>query len=222
METAEPSYDMPGHGVGAFPHRRPMETSMFPYYSHHTSAPYSSLPYQAPTTAPYHFGSLAHHYSPYNPYVVAGQHPITSPIRLAEPSNSLPDIRPAKNAISHGKPDLRAPVLDLPKKEEGAEIDFSTEVDVLMKAIQAKPETSSSQQSLPSLQQLAPPGYSYPMTPPRIMASDGVPLSRTGKQRKYGCNLQGCGKTFAQKTHLDIHMRAHTGDKPFVSDARRR
>lgn len=211
METGEPSYDLPGHGVGAF-HRRPMDT-MFPYYAHHTSAPYS-LPYQAPTTAPYHFGSLSHHYGSFNPYVV-NQQPLTSSVRLAEPVNSLPDIRPAKNAISQVKNDMRGPVPDLPKKEEGTDIEFSTEVDVLMKAIQAKPE-SSSQQSLPSLQHLAPHGYAYPMTPPRMIANESQ-LSRSGKQRRYSCTLPGCGKAFAQKTHLDIHTRAHTGDKPFVS-----
>lgn len=29
--------------------------------------------------------------------------------------------------------------------------------------------------------------------------------------------MLGCNKSFYQKTHLDIHVRAHTGDKPFVS-----
>ena len=43
------------------------------------------------------------------------------------------------------------------------------------------------------------------------------PGSRSGKKRKYTCTLPHCGKSFAQKTHLDIHIRAHTGDKPFVS-----
>ncbi|OKL56934.1 hypothetical protein UA08_07889 [Talaromyces atroroseus] len=39
---------------------------------------------------------------------------------------------------------------------------------------------------------------------------------RSQKQkRKHQCTLPGCGKLFTQKTHLDIHMRAHTGAKPF-------
>lgn len=30
-------------------------------------------------------------------------------------------------------------------------------------------------------------------------------------KRKYVCTLPSCGKTFAQKTHLEIHTRAHSG-----------
>jgi uncharacterized Zn-finger protein len=29
--------------------------------------------------------------------------------------------------------------------------------------------------------------------------------------------MPGCNKSFYQKTHLEIHVRAHTGAKPFVS-----
>jgi uncharacterized Zn-finger protein len=29
--------------------------------------------------------------------------------------------------------------------------------------------------------------------------------------------MPGCSKSFYQKTHLEIHVRAHTGAKPFVS-----
>lgn len=35
-------------------------------------------------------------------------------------------------------------------------------------------------------------------------------------RRTYPCKTQSCAKVFTQKTHLEIHMRAHTGHKPYV------
>ncbi|TGZ81051.1 hypothetical protein EX30DRAFT_306815, partial [Ascodesmis nigricans] len=37
-------------------------------------------------------------------------------------------------------------------------------------------------------------------------------------KKRHDCSYPGCDKTFNQKTHLDIHVRAHTGDKPFQCD----
>ncbi|KAJ5099150.1 hypothetical protein N7532_006151 [Penicillium argentinense] len=233
METAEPvSYEFPGHAVGAFAHRRTMDAPLYPYYSHPTTASYSGLPYQTPTSAPYGLGSLSQQSHPYQ-YFVGSQPPLTSSTRLTtEQPPSLPEIRPAKNAISQvaKTPDhsLPSPVAGFQKgnygsqeKKEGPGVDFSTDVDVLMKAIQAKPPGSGSspipQHSLPPLQHVAPPGYSnYVMSPPQCLLNDEGQVSRSGKKKKYTCQLPNCGKSFAQKTHLDIHTRAHTGDKPFV------
>jgi hypothetical protein len=39
---------------------------------------------------------------------------------------------------------------------------------------------------------------------------------RSNKKR-YICTIDNCLKSFYQKTHLDIHERSHTGDKPYVS-----
>lgn len=219
----------------------------FPFYSHQTAAPYS-LPYHGPSNLPYNFthsvGHNSTHPSPYQQYFVPS-HPIQpQPLRLTteQPLQSLPEIRPAKNAISqtaqstpdhgsrvqlstgHSSPDGAASET----KQTPADIAFSTNVDVLMKAIQAKHAASPSQQSLPPLQHLAPPApQAYPAsyaatspTPPRYHSTNEGQISRSGKKRKYNCNLPGCGKSFAQKTHLDIHIRAHTGDKPFVSTLR--
>lgn len=46
---------------------------------------------------------------------------------------------------------------------------------------------------------------------------DGGLANEQRSRKKYECTLPDCRKVFTQKTHLDIHMRAHTGIKPFVS-----
>lgn len=233
METADPvSYEFPGHP--SYAHRRPMDSTLsqnFPFYS----APPYSVPYQGPSN-PYsfaHSGGHPHaHSTPYQ-YFVQNQHIQPQPLRLTteQPLHSLPEIRPAKNAISqpaktpdpgHVKPSIggQSPPEGPEKKQTPAEIAFSTNVDVLMKAIQAKHAALPTQQSLPSLQQhLAPAAHypsSYPASPQRYLIANEGQLPRSVKKRKYFCDQPDCGKSFAQKTHLEIHRRAHTGQKPFV------
>jgi hypothetical protein len=247
METADPvSYEFSGHA--AFTPRRSMDSTLnqnFPFYS----PPSYSLSYQASSSLPYSFAhsvghAHAHAHAHSNPYYfVPSQHVQPQPLRLTteQPLQSLPEIRPAKNAISQA-PKTPDPIHVSPpsvghtpegtnEKQTSADIAFSTNVDVLMKAIQAKHAASSPQQSLPPLQQqLAPAApHAYPVSyppvaasPPRYFLANEGQLSRSGKKRKYTCTLPGCGKSFAQKTHLDIHIRAHTGDKPFVSNPTRR
>lgn len=242
MEPGEPvSYEFPGHAVGAF-NRRPMDAPLgptFPYYPHTTTASYS-LPYQAPTSAAYSFAhSLgSQQTNPYQPYFVPGPQPLNP----QPPPPSLPDIRPAKNAITRvassspgaqtswlsafrdGHPDSATGESEQ-KKNDGEAVEFSTNIDVLMKAIQSSAGSPPPSQSRPPLQHLAPPGtHGYPAAytitataPSRYSQTNEGQLSRSGKKRKYTCTLPDCGKSFAQKTHLDIHTRAHTGDKPFVS-----
>ena len=73
---------------------------------------------------------------------------------------------------------------------------FSTEIDTLMRAIQSKSNTSeqrSAEKSRPA---------------------ESTTTSRPKK--RYLCEIPACGKSFYQKTHLEIHTRAHTGLKPFV------
>jgi len=72
---------------------------------------------------------------------------------------------------------------------------FSTDIDTLMRTIQGK------QQS------------------PSRTSQSRSPVNTTacGKPRKrYQCSIPECGKAFYQKTHLEIHTRAHTGVKPFL------
>jgi len=114
------------------------------------------------------------------------------------------------------------------------EVTFGTEVDTLMKAIQAKAQATSPQTS--SIEQKRP-VVGAPLHPPFVQVSpksevhstrdasnlrltygelQEEPTNAKGTKKRYLCTIEGCTKSFYQKTHLDIHERAHTGAKPYV------
>jgi len=118
------------------------------------------------------------------------------------------------------------------------EVNFGTEVDTLMKAIQAKSKsttpqtTSSADQSRPVVGVSRTPPYvqapsqvgayasgessQFKLTQKDLQEEAGSPK---GGKKRYQCTIENCTKSFYQKTHLDIHERAHTGVKPYVSSA---
>ncbi|PVH73190.1 hypothetical protein DL98DRAFT_552790 [Cadophora sp. DSE1049] len=71
-----------------------------------------------------------------------------------------------------------------------------------MKAIQAKSNTAQPQ---PKLRQK--------LTHEEIQGE--ITHSQKDSKKRYLCTINGCSKSFNQKTHLDIHKRAHNGDKPY-------
>jgi hypothetical protein len=119
----------------------------------------------------------------------------------------------------------------------GPEVNFGTDVDTLMKAIQAKSQTSAI--PTPAIEQSAPvvglspsppfalssnqtrrygPGDANPISVTRESQQKGTNSSKSSKKR-YQCTVENCTKKFQQKTHLDIHERSHTGVKPFVRNS---
>ncbi|EAW08605.1 C2H2-type zinc finger protein [Aspergillus clavatus NRRL 1] len=252
METAEPvSFEFAGHAVGSMAPRRMMNSNLGPNFSFYNN-PVTSfpLPYHQSSSTTYGFGHSLNQQPQQHPgyqhYYLTGHPPLNSqPMRLSSeppPFQQIPEIRPAKNAISRvirdavPRPEQNTPPSPLAASQVSAsetvrvknptptEIEFSTEVDILMKAIQAKAVApQSSLQSLPSLQQLThgsrtsfPQAFAMASSTVRSNVVVEELTSRPGKKRKYTCRLPNCGKSFAQKTHLDIHTRAHTGDKPFI------
>jgi hypothetical protein len=117
-----------------------------------------------------------------------------------------------------------------------ADVNFGTEVDTLMKAIQAKSQTVPPQKSSPGPPSRPVVGSRF--TPPydaQTVSQIGMqmeeskcnltdedlqdePSSPQGSRKRYQCTIEGCSNSFYQKTHLEIHIRKHTGDKPYVSD----
>ena len=117
------------------------------------------------------------------------------------------------------------------------EITFSTNVDTLMKAIQAKRETEeivkkaeaeaqvavtahsplAIQEASPIQTQAQVASTTSPEEKPLLVGFRPTEAKPQVHRKRHRCEVPGCHKIFTQKTHLDIHRRAHTGDRPYVS-----
>ncbi|KAF4630962.1 hypothetical protein G7Y89_g7171 [Cudoniella acicularis] len=114
-----------------------------------------------------------------------------------------------------------------------SEVNFGTEVDTLMKAIQAKsqnpaPQASSTEQTRTVVGASLTPPYTHAGSQSSGYASGEASTFKLtrgdhqdetanakGSKKRYQCTIENCTKSFYQKTHLDIHERAHTGVKPY-------
>ncbi|MCJ1337082.1 hypothetical protein MMC09_002361 [Bachmanniomyces sp. S44760] len=93
-----------------------------------------------------------------------------------------------------------------------------TDVDTLMLAIQTKMSSRSIKPGTPRSDRAR--GLEdVKHCSPRPSSDKYEDHQDTKSKKRYQCTFASCAKTFLQKTHLDIHIRAHTGYKPFVSSA---
>ncbi|KAJ9218749.1 transcriptional regulator family: C2H2 zinc finger [Paecilomyces variotii] len=230
METGVPlPYDLSAHNIGGLSSRRLMVSNMdhaLPFYSS------SPVTYASPCHSPYGYGhnilnTLPGHYQQLFGPRSQPPHP-HSPPNIRHGRNILPGESRGSSFRPDQVSDLRldtlafGPTSNEGKQSKASEPAFSTEVDMLMKAIQSKSVPAGSHQpshQLPSFQELSHAGNAT-YTPPYSNQQLGSPVTskptNQKSKRKYECTLPHCKKSFSQKTHLDIHMRAHTGDKPFV------
>ena len=88
-----------------------------------------------------------------------------------------------------------------------------TDVDSLMRAIQTKVKKSMPQPHPSIASDSSSDSASSDSSSPSVRNTD----RRCSKaRRRYPCKMPACTKVFTQKTHLEIHTRAHTGYKPYV------
>ena len=239
-------------------HRRSLPPSPSPSTSHPNDHYFHQAQIPASTPEPFqqqpHVGSS--HYQHQKP-LYAQQIQLSSEPLLFE---RIVDSCSAKNATSHACKEAlekyvsgsgaASSALSTRRGTGGAQnktadnVNFSTEVDMLMEAIQSHAESglSGMQTQQSQLTQgsaklhwpvypmtydsVIPTASSAPVVPTTSLAATSLrlksimvgeePGSRLRKKRKYACTLPHCGKNFAQRAHLDTHIRAHTGDKPFV------
>ncbi|KAI0840287.1 hypothetical protein F5Y06DRAFT_253445 [Hypoxylon sp. FL0890] len=106
-------------------------------------------------------------------------------------------------------------------ENEANEVIFHTEVDTLMKAIQSKSPAEKSSDfgaaAYPSPPQVDEDKFNLrrkSCTPEETGTGSGSYGKE--RQKRYICDIKGCGKRCSQKTQLETHKRAHTGERPFI------
>lgn len=122
---------------------------------------------------------------------------------------SSPPSSPTSSSRSY-----RATTSSLPT----GEVEFATEVDNLMKTIQGKSALPYSPSGISKRSMVG-------VTHSQVVDSEfthhqdyrGSDECVSKGKKRYGCTIEGCCKTFTQKTHLVIHLRSHSGAKPYVS-----
>lgn len=116
--------------------------------------------------------------------------------------------KPMTNPTLHAKTITANATLD-PKDR----VEFDTNVDQLMRAIQGDNDTDSHAMTpapSPCVEEVS------ARSSPASCAGSTISNGAASKQRKYTCDGPNCNKSFTQKTHLDIHKRTHTGNRPYV------
>jgi len=193
------------------------------------------------TSVPFQPGAFAFDSLSVNPYNMQQPFPVSYPQAIAQTAHyaatsdlqANPTVREARNgfAIERSPPVKSESCSPVPQSHmyndgmytedhrrsnsepgESGRVNFSTDVDTLMRTIQAK-QPPMPQRSEPVKVCVVANHLRTGLT--RLQPDDAKSPSKTKK--RYQCSMPGCHKSFYQKTHLEIHTRAHTGVKPFVS-----
>lgn len=215
---------------------------MVPQYM---TAPYSSAQVPAMTAAHYTPAQAAYAPYPSPPQMLAAPASYAHPryeghsdgrppiMQETKPSLASTAMSPSSSRDSHSSTDekgVRIPEQSLKAKIITANatlnpqdrIDFHTDVDELMKAIQV--DDPEPEERAHILTPAPSPKYEEIVKSSGPSGRSALPTSAqsTGKgnprPKKYICNGPSCNKSFSQKTHLEIHRRTHSGQRPYICD----
>jgi len=95
-------------------------------------------------------------------------------------------------------------------------VNFTTAIDTLMKAIQKRNDSEDIVKGVPEVEQVvkpermsSPKPEAGPIAPIQAPAPVATESTDAPKPKRYICDVEGCGKSFYQSTHLDTHRRPH-------------
>lgn len=120
-------------------------------------------------------------------------------------------------AVSLNKPTIGQSASPASDRSEVAPIVGATEVDHLMLIIQAQ-EKHAEKMRRGEVSEPFKLDDELKLLPSQGSLNGGVGKRSTDNVLKYKCNFPDCDKSFSQKTHLEIHGRSHTGERPYVCD----
>ncbi|KAK2769691.1 C2H2 transcription factor [Colletotrichum kahawae] len=104
------------------------------------------------------------------------------------------------------------------------EVNFTTAVDTLMKAIQKRSDSERITDLTPSVTPDSPRYLRQSQSDSTVIvavwssAEEAASPTKPVKSRNHACDVDGCSKSFHQKAHLETHKRAHTGERPYACD----
>lgn len=218
----------PQYVVGPAYSAAPMTTMAAPHYpaqnSFATYAPYQSPPPSTPVGSSFkpEYQDRSHP-MPMGPDSEAARMASIrrgsrqmSDVRMQSPARSDSNVSVARSVGSN--PTANSKTITYNETIDPADrVNFETDVDELMKAIQAKDEEDEDAAG----QILTPahtpkPDVVMEAQSPESSCHNSTPAPEAKPKKKWVCDGPSCNKRFVQKTHLDIHRRTHTGLKPYV------
>ncbi|OLN84906.1 Asparagine-rich zinc finger protein AZF1 [Colletotrichum chlorophyti] len=156
--------------------------------------------------------------------------PVTAPEQEVQRASSYPQESPSTENDRQRSPSARSETkssnpktphplntkdIKYNKPTSADPVNFTTAIDTLMKAIQRRNDSEDIVKGVPETEQVVKQEPKTPKAPEHESAVSREPVDAP-KPKRYICDVDGCGKSFYQSTHLDTHKRAHTGEKPYV------